>query len=89
MCGLVNCSTPGESSEILDLTDIQPLAEDATLTVRVWSNNESDRIEPDHHHLLVSLNGEQVGEHFWDGKSSGNGFGLRSLGICYSRKAMC
>ncbi len=56
----------GESID-LDLTDIQPLAEEATLTVRLWSNNESE-IEPDHH-LVVSLNGEQIGEHFWDGKS--------------------
>lgn len=56
----------GESSDIA-LTDIQPLAEEATLTVRLWSNNESE-IEPDHH-LVALLNGEQIGEHFWDGKS--------------------
>lgn len=56
----------GESADIT-LTDIQPLAEEATLTVRLWSNNESE-IEPDHH-LVALLNGQQIGEHFWDGKS--------------------
>jgi len=56
----------GESLDVA-LTDIQPLAEEATLTVRLWSNNESE-IEPDHH-LVALLNGQQIGEHFWDGKS--------------------
>lgn len=55
----------GESIEVA-LTDIQPAPEDATLTVRVWSNNEA--VEDPDHHLVLAVNGEQVGEHWWDGK---------------------
>ncbi len=55
----------GESAE-LSLTGIAPLAEETTLTVRVWSNNES--LEDPDHHLQLFLNGELVGEHYWDGK---------------------
>lgn len=56
----------GETAEVT-LTGIRPLTEDAVLTVQVWSNNESN-VNPDHH-LLLYFNGEQVGEHYWDGKS--------------------
>lgn len=55
----------GESIEVA-LTDIQPAPEDAALTVRVWSNNEA--VEDPDHHLVLAVNGEQVGEHWWDGK---------------------
>lgn len=55
----------GESAEVA-LTGIAPLAEEATLTVRVWSNNET--LEDPDHHLQLFLNGELVGEHYWDGK---------------------
>ena len=55
----------GESADIA-LEGISPLAEEATLTVRVWSNNET--LEDPDHHLQLFLNEELVGEHFWDGK---------------------
>lgn len=49
------------------LSGIQPTGGPGTLTLRVWSSNQSPA-NPDHH-MRVSLNGIELVDHFWDGIS--------------------
>jgi hypothetical protein len=47
------------------LTGLSAAGGAATLTVRIWSNNQAPP-NPDHH-IEVSLNGVLLEDHFWDG----------------------
>ena len=58
-----NVFAPG-SLEVA-LRDIQSTGGPATLTVRVWSSNQSPA-HPDHH-MKVWLNDQELANHFWDG----------------------
>ena len=49
----------------LPLSNIRTSGGAATLKIQVWSNSE-DASDPDHH-VTISLNGEQLLSHFWDG----------------------
>jgi len=49
------------------LTGIQPTGGPGKLILRVWSSNQSPA-NPDHH-MIASLNGIELADHYWDGIS--------------------
>lgn len=55
----------GPTSHEVTLDNIAPSAGDGLITLRFWSNNKSP-VDPDHH-VVVSLNGRTLGDHYWDG----------------------
>ncbi|MGH2536365.1 MAG: C25 family cysteine peptidase [Candidatus Promineifilaceae bacterium] len=48
------------------LEHLRPNGGPGRLSVRIWSNNQAHNADPDHH-LVLSLNGRRLADHFWDG----------------------
>ena len=53
------------SSIDIDLDAVRSDGGPGELTIRIWSNNQA--VDNPDHHVVLSLNGTQLMEHYWDG----------------------